>query len=119
MKRLWTPSFGLLTGAHGVLIFAVGYLLLDRPAGRRWTAVRPRLAVTFVALGRNSLLVYFGSHVAFAVLSRAGGTPSWAQQIADAVSFGADPRVAFVVLWLALWWVLALELHRRGIYVHA
>lgn len=119
MKRLWTPSFGLLTGALGVLILAVGYLLLDRSAGRRWTAVRARLSAPFVALGRNSLLVYFGSHVAFAVLSRTGGTPSWAQRIAEAVSFDADPRIAFVVLWLAAWWVLALLLHRRRIYVHA
>lgn len=120
MKRLWTPSFALLTGALGVMIFAVAYVVLDLPAGARWTAARARLAAPFVALGRNSLLVYFGSHVAFAVLLRWGGTPSWAQRLADAVAFGAtDPRAAFVVVWLALWWALALVLHRKRIYVRA
>ncbi|MFD1507261.1 DUF1624 domain-containing protein [Georgenia yuyongxinii] len=119
MKRLWTPSFALTTAAAGILLVAVGLALHDGPAPAWWATVRVRLAVPLVAVGRNSLLVYFGSSAVLALLLRRGGEPSAAVRIADAVSRDGDPRLEFALLSVAAWWLLALVLHRWRIYVRA
>lgn len=79
MKRLWTAPFALEVAAGVVLALLVAHLLLDRPA-----LPRPLRAVSWplIALGRNSLLVYFGSHVVMALLMRppAPGEPGLAEQ---------------------------------------
>ncbi|WP_164737317.1 heparan-alpha-glucosaminide N-acetyltransferase domain-containing protein [Georgenia sp. SYP-B2076] len=118
MKRLWTPSFALVAAGLGVVILAVGFLLHDAPAPAWWGRVRGRLAVPLVALGRNSLLVYVGASAVHNLLLRTGD-PSAAVRIGDAVSLDADPRLEFTLLSLAAWWLLALVLHARRIYVHA
>ncbi|WP_448073226.1 heparan-alpha-glucosaminide N-acetyltransferase domain-containing protein [Georgenia yuyongxinii] len=119
MKRLWTPSFALSTAAAGILLVAVGLALHDLPAAERWAAARARLAAPFVAVGRNSLLVYFGSSAVLALLQRGDGEPSAAARIADAVTRDGDPRLEFALLSVAAWWLLALVLHRWRIYVRA
>ena len=117
-KRLWTPSFALTAAALGIVLFGVAFLLFDVP--RR--VIRPesmeRLAAPFAALGRNSLLVYFGSHLAIALLWQLG-EPRWAGRIADVLGTGAAGPVLFAVANVAAWWLLAIALHRRRIYVHA
>lgn len=117
-KRLWTPSFALTAAALGIVLFGVAFLLFDVP--RR--VIRPesmeRLAAPFAALGRNSLLVYFGSHLAIALLWQLG-EPWWAGRIADVLGTGAAGPVLFAVANVAAWWLLAIALHRRRIYVHA
>ncbi len=119
-KRLWTPSFALLAGALGLAIFLVAYaafdVLLQRRHGER---VRDLVGWPLVALGRNSLLVYFGSHLLSGLLLRPGpgGAPSRAERLGELVSWPFGPQVGFALLSLALWWVLAAVLHRRRIYV--
>lgn len=116
-KRLWTPSFALLAGALGVLVFTLVYAVVDVWLGRVRGVVDHPLAWPLVALGRNSLLVYFGSHLASAMLIRAGGEDSWARRIGEALSWLGGPQVAFVLVSLATWWVVAMVLHRHKIYV--
>ena len=117
-KRLWTPSFALTAAALGIVLFGVAFLLFDVP--RR--VIRPesmeRLAAPFAALGRNSLLVYFGSHLAIALLWQLG-EPRWAGRMGDVLGTGAAGPVLFAVANVAAWWLLAIALHRRRIYVHA
>jgi heparan-alpha-glucosaminide N-acetyltransferase len=116
MKRLWTPPFALLVAAGVALALLLGHLVLDRssaPVGLR-RAVWP-----LEALGRNSLLVYFGSHVLTAVLARqvdADGV-SLAQRIADAVALGGHPQIGLTLLALLFWGALAALLHQRRIYL--
>lgn len=119
-KRLWTPSFALLAGALGLAIFLVAYaffdVLLQRRHGER---LRDLVGWPLVALGRNSLLVYFGSHLLSGLLLRPAGdgAPSWAERLGAAVSWPFGPQVGFALLSLALWWAVAAVLHRRRIYV--
>lgn len=116
-KRLWTPSFALLAAALGILIFTLVYAVVDVWLGRvRGVADHP-LAWPLVALGRNSLLVYFGSHLASALLMRVGGETSWAQRVGKALGWLGGPQIAFMLLSLAVWWAVAMVLHRRRIYV--
>ncbi|MFK5583740.1 heparan-alpha-glucosaminide N-acetyltransferase domain-containing protein [Serinicoccus sp. LYQ131] len=117
-KRLWTPSFSLLAGALGLLVLLVAYVLVDVLPRRRAARLRDRASWPLVALGRQSLLVYFGSHL-LAVLLIRHGEPSLAQRLGEWVPLPGGPEVGFVVLSLALWWAVAMLLHRAGIYVRA
>lgn len=117
-KRLWTPSFSLTAAALGVVLFAAAYLLFDVPQRMVRAETMERIAAPFAALGRNSLLVYFGSHLAIALLWQVG-EPRWADRIAAALGTGAAGPVLFAAANVAAWWWLATALHRRRIYVHA
>jgi predicted acyltransferase len=115
-KRLWTTPFALGVAALGVVGLALGLALLDLPARRGWQRLRERLAWPVVAFGRNSLLVYFGSHLVMIVLLQRG-TPAWAVQAAERLDFLGHPRTSFSLVVLACWTLLATALHARRIYV--
>lgn len=117
MKRLWTTPFALGIGTLGILALAIGMAILDLPAGPRWSAIRERLAWPQIAMGRNSLLVYFGSHLLMFFLISRGGEESWAEQTAEAVDFVGYPRVSLVVAMVLAWAVVAAILHKRRIYL--
>ncbi len=117
MKRLWTTPFALGAGALGVVLLALGMALLDVPAGRAWSRLRGGLSWPLVAMGRNSLLVYFGSHLLMILLLRYGGETSYAERIAGLVEVGGMPRASFVVAMVLGWAALAAVLHRRRIYL--
>lgn len=118
MKRLWTTPFALGVGALGIVALAVGMALLDMPTRRGWQALRSRVSWPHVAMGRNSLLVYFGSHALMVVLKQASGHPSAARRIAHDVDFlGGHPRVSLVLVMVVFWAALAAFLHWRRIYL--
>lgn len=118
-KRVWSPSFALLTATIGLTLLIAGYALHDRPTPPWWQHRREALAQPFVAMGRNALVLYFGSHLLQHQLYVVGD-PVLAARVRDAtLPWGGDGRVllavAFVVGFMALAWVL----HRRRIYIHA
>jgi hypothetical protein len=71
-----------------------------------------------LALGRNSLLVYFGSHILTSLLDHESpsGVP-YSQLIADAVTIVGPPQLTWTLLLLAFWIGLAMLLHRHRIYL--
>ena len=75
-KRIWTPSFTLLTSTIGLTMLIIGYALHDRPAPP-WSgeSVKKALAQPLVAMGRNALLLYFGSHIVIHELYVVGDPP--------------------------------------------
>ncbi|WP_368498797.1 heparan-alpha-glucosaminide N-acetyltransferase domain-containing protein [Herbiconiux sp. A18JL235] len=115
MKRLWTPPFALWVASGTSLALLAAHLAVDRRRVGRGV----RAAVwPLVALGRNSLLVYFGSHALMSVLTRSspsGGTP--AAEIAAAIAVGGQPQLTFTLAMLAFWVALAALLHRLGVYL--
>lgn len=119
MKRLWTTPFALMVGAGAVLALAVASLVLDQPAGARVSAARERLVTPLVAMGRNSLLIYFGSHLMLHVLLTPRGDSSWADDLARSLEGTGYPRAGFIVAMVALWVLVAAVLHRRRIYIRA
>ncbi len=136
MKRLWTSPFALLVASAVVVALLVGHVVLDRPGVLEPTTTRERTIAgaswPLIALGRNSLLVYFGSHALMLVLTRvpapwvaaasdAAGDgasgPSIAAAASSALSGGWHPQVVWSAVTLAAWWGLACLLHRWRIYV--
>ena len=115
MKRLWTAPFAFEVAAGTAIVLLLGHLLLDRKS-----VSRPlRLAsYPLVALGRNSLLVYFGSHVVMSLLSRALPSGSnLATEIAQTIAIQGHVQTTWTAAILALWLVLACVLHRFRIYL--
>ncbi len=121
-KRLWTPPFALIAGSAGLLLFATAFLAFDLIGRSLNSPTVAKVAWPFAALGRNSLLVYFGSHLVIAVLARnylPGSDIPLTYQIAEAISVGLPGNLEFVLLNLVAWWVLAIVLHRKQIYIRA
>lgn len=115
MKWLWTPSYGLITGSAGLALLTLWYWLVDEGPARRWALPA---SYPLRALGRNSLLVYFGSHVLQTILMRIGD-PSVPERIAAALDWTGHPRVAYCALSVAAWWAVAIVLDKARIYVRA
>lgn len=109
MKRLWTPPFALLAGAGTGAVLLAAFLLIDHGDSQE-RAHRLRPLEPLLALGRNSLLVYFGSHVLTALLRQWG--------LAQSMT-GTAWEPLLPVLSVAAWMLLAVFLNRRKIYVRA
>ncbi len=126
MKRLWTPPFALRVAGFVVIGLLAGHLLLDRRHVGAWLQW---LVYPLLALGRNSLLVYFGSHVVMSVLLRpivlpSGAVPegegpplSPARAIAESIAVGGQVQLTWSVLLLAFWVLLACVLNRARVYL--
>lgn len=120
MKRLWTPPFALGVAAGCGLVLLVLHLLLDStprpPGGRR---VHDVMLYPLVALGRNSLLVYFGSHLLMLGLLTwpRGAVSSFADRLAGTAPGVVDPALWLVMLAVIAWTGLASLLHWRRIYL--
>lgn len=125
-KRLWTAPFGLAVAAGVVAMLVVLHVLLD---GRAVARVEAVVRYPLVSLGRNSLLVYFGSHAVMSTLLRTGPSggvpvrgPSWAQVTQGrAAELAGAPGAAWPWCLAAVvaWTLLAMLLHRFRIYVKA
>lgn len=121
MKRLWTPAFGLGVAAACGAVLLLLYLVLDRPGGSPHGRVTAAATYPLIALGRNSLLVYFGSHVLMTTLvllpHGAPRADSLAARIAATAPGGIDQALWLVLLAVAAWTALACVLHRHGLYL--
>ncbi|GAB3174903.1 DUF5009 domain-containing protein [Myceligenerans halotolerans] len=113
MKRLWTAPFALAIAAGTILLLLGWHLLLDRVNTGR---VLQGATYPLLALGRNSLLVYFGSHLLTSLLRRDfGGTPALLDRIWPVL--GPQPQLAWSLLLVAGWTALAVLLHRKKVYL--
>ncbi|MFV0407818.1 MAG: hypothetical protein ACK5LN_13525, partial [Propioniciclava sp.] len=83
MKRLWTAPFALFVASGTAVVLLLGHLLLDWGGDRRVLRIG---SYPLEALGRNSLLVYFGVHLLTSLLGQpaADGAPL-DQRIAEAL----------------------------------
>lgn len=115
MKRLWSPPFALALAAATTIALLLGHLLVDRAGTGR---VLRGLSYPILALGRNSLLVYFGSHVLMGLLSRPlpdGTVP--AETIAATIAVAGHVQATWTAALLLFWILLTSLLHRHRLYL--
>jgi heparan-alpha-glucosaminide N-acetyltransferase len=108
VKRIWTPSWVLFSGAYVIWMLAAFYVLFDiLPLGK--------LAFPLVVVGMNSIAIYLmgqlmrgwtSEHVVQTHLSGFLSTLFGEQALADDM-YGRliDPTVTFLVFWLILFWM--------------
>ncbi len=117
IKRIWTPTFALMSGAPVMAVMVVLHVLLDRD---RIGIVQKMWTWPLVALGRNALLLYFGFELFSNWLRRApwpGEDATMAQHIASWLP--VPEYLNFMLPMLGLWLVLASVLHLLKWYVRA
>ncbi len=133
-KKLWTPSYVLLTTGLALLTLCALARAFDRPAGSTKARNKPTLIARAVAaFGRNALFVFVLSGLLPRLLSlvrwvdavNAQGQPiwitplPWLQRTLFADLF-ADPRagsLAYALAHLGLYAALALWLDARRLYI--
>jgi predicted acyltransferase len=117
-KRVWSPSFALLTSGLTILLLAVLFYLIDIRASKR----KGYLLWYFEAFGRNSFLIYFGKMLVFVLFANitinvAGKDGSLSsllfQFIDEAVSY---PHFFYSGLFVMAWSLVAVLLHRKHKY---
>jgi predicted acyltransferase len=106
-KRLWTPSFAVLTVGTSFAWLALGVRLVD-VAGRR------RIVAPLVHLGTNPIAVYVAFMAALALLNNHAA--SWFPQLDPMGSLTLGATV-YAVGWTALGWLFAYGLYRRRILI--
>jgi predicted acyltransferase len=106
-KRLWTPSFTVLTLGTSLGWLALGIWLIDLRGARRATG-------PLVHLGANPIAIYIGFFTALALVRNYG--PSLLPDIAPGGSVVAGAFV-YAAAWLVLWWLVAYILYRRRIFL--
>lgn len=100
-KRLWTPSFTVLTLGVSFALLAAAVWVLDVRGIRRATT-------PLVHLGANPMVIYLVSMTILFTLRNQGFVASDGPTL---VALGA------AVGWISLWWLLALGLYRRRLFV--
>jgi predicted acyltransferase len=108
-KRLWTPSYVLVTGAVGLLLVAAAHWLVDVRGVRR--PLRP-----LEELGLNAVVAFVASEVLFRALLGRAVQPA----VVDALTrlVGAPAAAwAYAGASIAVVWGLCRALARRGVVV--
>jgi predicted acyltransferase len=119
-KGIWTSSFVLLTGGLAAACFGLTYWVVDVAGGRRW-------ASPFVAYGKNAIAVYVGAGLLADTLlavkwagAEGVATSLW-QRLYQAVWASWLPpypaSLAWALTMVVLFYLAALFLDRRGIYL--
>jgi predicted acyltransferase len=119
-KGIWTSSFVLLTGGLAAALFGLTYWVVDVAGWRRWAA-------PFVTYGKNAIAVYVGAGLLADTLlaiewARADGiVASLWQRLYQALYASWLPPYGASLAWastfVALFYLLALGMDRRGIYL--
>lgn len=108
VKRIWTPTWTLVSTGWVVVFLAGYYYVIDLQGHRRW-------AYPFLVVGTNSIAMYVLVHVATDYLTR-----SWA------IHLGRTPFQVFGPVFtpitigaavLAVFWLILAWMYRRGIVV--
>ncbi|MDQ1709816.1 MAG: hypothetical protein QOG49_1201 [Frankiaceae bacterium] len=106
-KRLWTPSYTLVTAGVGATLLALTHLLIDVHGRRRWA--RP-----LVVLGANAIAVYVVTSLAAAVVQpHRAPAVEWLRSVGGS-EFAA---VAYGALFVIAGWALCEALYRRNYFI--
>jgi predicted acyltransferase len=119
-KSIWTSSFVLLTGGLGASLFGLTYWVVDVAGWKRWAA-------PFVTYGKNAIAVYVGAgFLADTLLAvKWAGTDGVARSVWQRLyqalyaswlpAYGAS--LAWALTMVVLFYLVALGMDRRGIYL--
>ena len=119
-RALWTPSSVLMASGAATLLLGVLYLVVDVNAWRRWS-------FPLEVLGANAILAYVGPILVkllilqqWQVTAAQGKTESVLLWFLDRC-VGLAGRVPggwlYTAAYIAVWWVVLWDLHRRRIFL--
>jgi predicted acyltransferase len=105
IKRLWTPSWALYSGAVVLWAFALFYWFIDIKGRKAWT-------FPLVVVGMNSIAIYVAYQLTAGWIRSVGKT--WLGNDLFTGTYGALASSLLVlgVLWTFCWW-----LYRRKVFI--
>ncbi|MCP4250729.1 MAG: DUF5009 domain-containing protein [bacterium] len=119
-KKIWSSSYVVLTAGLALHFVAMCYWLIDVRRYRRWAA-------PFVVFGTNAIVVFVASSLLAKMMGRwrlettAGETTSvkaWLFENVFASWAGRlNGSLLFALVYITLWLLLLLPLHRRRIFI--
>jgi predicted acyltransferase len=119
-KNLWSPTYVIFTSGAALLALAAAYAVIDLAKVARWA--RP-----FEVFGTNAIAAYVGSGLLARLLTviRVGGGTGGvvtAQKWLYAHVYAATlpdyvASLAWALTHVAIWWLVAAALDRRGVYL--
>lgn len=122
-KRLWTPSFGLITASITIFSLAIFYMLFDKSKSKNPSDIKKTTHWILEAYGRNSFLVYFGKYVLYAFMIHLK-VPFLQKDVSlytflmDFFSrFGLSEQLSYFVFYFGLWLFITLYAHKRRLYL--
>lgn len=120
-KKIWTPSFALLTAGSVVTVFGFAHLICDR-----MNVAKKSIFVWYLeAFGRNSFLIYFGKFVVYSLLIHImikienEGTSISNLLFSTIQQFTDYPQLAYAFVMLLGWSLIAIVLHLKKWYIKA
>ncbi|MGM0837610.1 MAG: heparan-alpha-glucosaminide N-acetyltransferase domain-containing protein [Bacillota bacterium] len=120
-KRLWSPSFALLTGGMTILLLALLFLFFDTRE-RKGRKISSFSLWYLEAVGRNSLLIYFGKMILLAIigklqldfLNKEGSVASHLFGYFGSIS--SYPHILYAGFFFVVWSIIAMILHSKKLY---
>ncbi|MBQ8674504.1 MAG: DUF1624 domain-containing protein [Bacteroides sp.] len=109
-KRIWSPSFTLVTCGGAALLLGVLTYVIDLKGYRRWC--RP-----FEVFGVNPLFLYVLSEVGSILLGRFGLKAPVCEALHAAISNPYLASAAYAVGYALLLWLCGYPLYKRKIYI--
>lgn len=119
-KGIWTSSFVLLTGGLAAALFGLTYFVVDVAGFRRWAA-------PFVTYGKNAIAVFVGAGLLAKTLisikwTGPEGSPvsawTWLFERLYATWLPPYPAsLAWALTFVLVFYLMALWMDRRGIYL--
>lgn len=123
VKRIWTPSWALLSGAYVLWMLAIFYLVIDVIGFKRWS-------LPLVVVGMNSIAVYVMAQSmkgwVTKMLSIHFGQDLIPASLKDfllmgtGVNFGQDgpyAPVVHAVIVLLVFWLICVWLYRQKVFI--
>lgn len=98
VKRIWTPSWTLFSGAWCIWLLAFLYWFVDLAGYRRWT-------LPFVIVGLNPITAYFLSIATKSWMGKQVETHLPDAWFAGAVGPVVTASLVTLAFWLILWWM--------------
>ena len=123
VKRIWTPSWALLSGAYVLWMLAIFYLVIDVIGLKRWSLPLVVVGMNSIAVyvmaqsmkgwGTKMLTIHFGQDLIPGVLKDL-------LLMGTGVNFGQDgpyAPVVHAVLVLLVFWLICVWLYRQKIFI--
>ena len=125
-KKIWTPSFTLLSGGFCLLALGLSHWLLDRPWSERRASLLSAVTAPARIFGANAILAFVISTVITTMASRIkvpaidGHLQTIPQATYEVFAQGLAPRNAsllYALMIVILNLLLLIPFHRKGIFL--
>jgi len=125
-KKIWTPSYTLLSGGFCLIVLALSHWILDWPWSERRASILAKITAPARVFGANAILAFIFSTVITTMASRikvpsldghAQPIPQAMYEVFVQVLAPRNASLAFALLVVLLNLLLLIPFHRRGIFL--